>query len=94
MDRWIEIQWPRGLGSPATIEWPRNGDTVVGGLPGFSPATVDGGEKLDGARIRDQLDVANTDGVFSELAVARFDGSVSPKSGTGGGPPAILAPVT
>ena len=76
-----------------TTIWWGQWRAVAGGLPGFSPATVDGDDRLDGARTRDQLDVANTAGVFSELAVARFDGSVSPKSGTGGGPPANLAPV-
>ena len=67
---------------------------MAGGLPGFSPATVDVDEKLDGARIRDQLDVADTVGTSSWSTVARLDGSFSPTTGTDGTSTETSTPAT
>ena len=67
-----------------TKEWRGNGDAVAGGLPGKTPAKVDGDEGLDGGQLRDQLVTVDTDGISSWPAVARLDDSVSSKSGTDG----------
>ena len=88
------IRWSWELEAPTTIKWRGNGVTVAGGLPENIPAMVDVDEKLDGARLRDQLDVANTDGVPYWPAVACLDDRASPATGHRRQLDGILAPAT